>query len=83
MRTQNRSEMKHFLVVAICILSLSGFGQTMADKVLKEARALASENKEAEAFVKYKQVLVFDMNNYEALWSCSLLSTRLGRRETD
>ncbi len=79
----DKATMKRILSFLFCITSLVSFGQTMAEKVLKEARTLAAQNKEIEALAKYKQVLGFDMNSYEALWSCSLLSTRIGRREPD
>lgn len=55
----------------------------MAEKALVEARNLNSLHKENEALAKYKLALAFDMNNYEAFWNCSLLSSRLGRREAD
>ncbi len=75
--------MKQILVLLVCLLGLSSFGQTMAEKVLKDAKALNSQYKETEALAKYKQVLAFDLNNYEAMWNCSLLSARIGRREND
>jgi len=58
-------------------------GQTMAEKVLKEAKALEAQNKEEEALSKFKMVLAFDINNYESFWNCSLLSAKVGRREVD
>jgi tetratricopeptide (TPR) repeat protein len=75
--------MKHFLLVIICMLSLPGFGQTMAEHTLKEARALNLQYKEVEALAKFKQVLGFELSNYEALWNCSILTSRIGSRETD
>lgn len=75
--------MKYILFVVTSFFCFSVSSQTMAEKVLKEARTLSAQYKETEALAKYKQVLAFDLNNYEALWNCSLLSARIGRRESD
>ncbi len=79
----SKINMKRFLSLVFCFCTVLGYGQTMAERVLKEARALSAQNKEAEALAKYKQVLGFEVNNYEALWNCSLLSSRTGKRETE
>lgn len=83
LRTNNIIIMKQFLFIITLFLISTASAQTMADKTLKEARSLGAQFKETEALAKYKQVLAFDMNNYEALWNCSLLSSRIGRREAD
>lgn len=83
LRTINIDIMKQFLFIITVFLFSTASAQTMADKALKEARSLGAQFKETEALAKYKQVLAFDMNNYEALWNCSLLSARIGRREAD
>lgn len=75
--------MKRLLLLAICMISLCSYGQTMAELALKEARVLNAQNKEVESLAKFKQVLAFDLQNYEALWNCSILSSRIGTRETD
>jgi len=75
--------MKYVLLLITCFFSIASFSQSMADKVLKEARSLNAQYKEVEALAKYKQVLGFDLNNYEAMWNCSLLSSKIGRREAD
>jgi tetratricopeptide (TPR) repeat protein len=72
-----------FYILLLLILPLSGFSQGMADKLLKEAKALSAQYKEPEALAKFKQVLAFDANNYEALWNCSILSSKIGKREAD
>ncbi len=77
------TKMNRFFFFATFLLSSGAFGQSMVDKVLKDARALSSQYKEPEALIKYKQVLAFDMNHYEATWNCSLLSARVGKRELD
>lgn len=74
---------KIFFCIVACLLFSGSHAQGMAEKLLKEARSLASQFKEPEALVKYKQVLAFDMNNYEALCNCSLLSSRIGKRESE
>ncbi len=76
-------KMKHAILLILCFFSIAATSQSMADKVLKEARNLNAQYKEVEALAKYKQVLGFDLNNYEALWNCSLLSSKIGRREAD
>jgi tetratricopeptide (TPR) repeat protein len=74
---------KYILVIIALFTGFNSKGQTMTDYVLKEARSLLAQYKDAEALAKYKQVLGYDMNNYEALWNCSILSSRTGKRETD
>lgn len=72
-----------FVTLIACLLFTISRGQGMAERLLKEARQLAQQYREPEALAKYKQVLAFEMNNYEALCNCSLLSSRLGKRETE
>ena len=55
----------------------------MAERALKEARALNAQYKDVDALSKFKQVLAFEVNNYEALWNCGILTARIGRREAD
>ena len=75
--------MKHIFLFISVLFCFSSMGQTMAEKVLKEAKALEAQNKEEEALSKFKMVLAFDINNYESFWNCSLLSAKVGRREVD
>jgi tetratricopeptide (TPR) repeat protein len=75
--------MRISVLVLFIVLSLTGMSQGMAEKLLKEARALSASYKETEALAKFKQVLAFDVNNYEALWNCSILSSKVGKREPD
>jgi regulator of microtubule dynamics protein 3 len=62
-------------------------GQALAslpsDELLKEANQLYRQYKDGEALQKYQQVLVYEPNNYEALYKLSLLDLRIGSRFAD
>lgn len=68
------------LLVSIIMFVVS---DAQVDNYLKEARQLRDAYKDREALGKFKQVLVFDANNLEALCNVSILSSKLGKREAD
>lgn len=52
-----------------------------AATLIKEAEQLEASLKETQAYEKFKQVLKIDHRNYYALWKCSELCSRIGRRQ--
>lgn len=68
-----------FLLLFLCGCLVSR-GQDVAT-LTKEAEQLETSLKEAAAYDKFKQVLKLDHRNYYALWKCSELCSRLGRRQ--
>ncbi|MBL7751587.1 MAG: tetratricopeptide repeat protein [Chitinophagaceae bacterium] len=69
--------------LAIIFLVLSSLICTAQDAatLIKEADQLEASLKEAQAYEKFKQVLKLDHRNYYALWKCSELCSRIGRRQ--
>jgi len=61
----------------ICAVSAAQDAETL----IKEADQLEASLKETAAYDKFKQVLKVSPRNYYALWKCSELCSRIGRRQ--
>lgn len=72
--------MKKLFLFILVISTLRAQAQTAADLV-KEADQLEKSLREAEAYDKFKHALKLDHRNYYALWKCSELCSRIGRRQ--
>jgi len=64
------------------LLSFSGFSQQASDYVLQAQKLEVSRN-EVGALDKYKQALLLEKNNLDALCGASLMCNRIGNRESD
>jgi len=70
-------------LLAICLLGLlfqSNYAQTV-DSLMKDGIELRKQYKDSEALAIFEQVLAIQPDNYEALWSASLMSAWIGNRE--
>ena len=64
------------------LFSFSGFSQQASDYILQAQKLEASKN-EVAALDKYKQALLLEKNNLDALCGASLMCNRIGNRESD
>mgnify|MGYP001382440571 CR=1 FL=1 len=69
------------LLLLITLLNPLAILAQDAVSLIKEADQLEASLKEEEAYDKFKQVLKVDHRNYYALWKCSELCSRIGRRQ--
>lgn len=70
------------ILSSLLLIACSVFCQGQdAATLIKEADQLEASLKEAQAYDKFKQVLKIDHRNYYALWKCSELCSRIGRRQ--
>lgn len=74
--------MKNLLTLLLLVAMLPAFAQDV-NVMLKEAQNLERSLKDKEALEKYKQVLVSDADNVQALVRASELSSGIGAREAD
>lgn len=74
--------MKAVLVTVVLLLSTNLFAQDVA-VLLKEASNFERSLKDAQALDKYKEVLVTDANNMQALVRSSEICSGMGGRQTD
>ncbi|MBI1342583.1 MAG: hypothetical protein GC171_06600 [Terrimonas sp.] len=73
--------MKQFLLLFYFFQSgTSLFGQDVS-LIIREADRLESSLNESAAYEKFKLALKTDHRNYYALWKCSELCSRIGRRQ--
>src|SRR3954470_3080726 len=74
--------MNRVLIVALLLLSEQLFAQDV-NILMKEASNLERSLKDEQALDKYKQVLVTEPSNIQALVRCSELSSAIGGRQKD
>jgi len=70
-------------LLAFCLLAFllqSTFAQNV-DSLMKDGIELRKQYKDSEALTIFEQVLAIQPNNFEALWSASLMSAWIGNRD--
>lgn len=71
---------KNLCILLILLFNIISRAQD-AEALIKEADQLEAALKETEAYNKFKQALKISPKNYYALWKCSELCSRIGRRQ--
>lgn len=74
--------MRILVYIGLLLLPVLASAQDV-QQLLKEAAALETNMRDADAFVKYQQVIKAQPSNLHALCKCSELSSKLGHRQKE
>ena len=75
--------MKNYLAILFLLIAGTVMGQQTIESMMAEARKYEFAFKEKEALEKYKEVLLKNANEQEALTSASYLYSKVGERSTE